>query len=130
MSIHNKTLFMDNLWDWGFLQRYLGGFGISPTDIDGMIERNGHILLLEAKSPGVPIPLGQKIMFDHLVNATCPHCSADCGLWDVVVIWGKPNQPEQMQMWRTQNAPVAADLAAVQALVGEWYGRACLSKIQ
>lgn len=32
------------------------------TDIDGCYERNGHLLLLEWKSPGVELPLAQELM--------------------------------------------------------------------
>jgi len=32
------------------------------TDIDGAYERNGHLLLLEWKSPGVELPLAQELM--------------------------------------------------------------------
>lgn len=33
--------------------------GIRPTDVDGMVEINGHVLFLEEKSAGVPVGAGQ-----------------------------------------------------------------------
>ena len=55
----------------------------------------------------------------------CPHCGQNINLYEVLVIWGKPNQPEQMQMWRTQNSPVPANVSAIQKVVGDWYVQAC-----
>lgn len=118
-------MYVENLWDWGFLRKYLGNFGIEPTDLDGIIERNGRFLLLEAKSPGAKIPGGQRFMFDNLVKMKCPYCDQDINLYEVLVIWGKPNQPEQMQMWRIQSTPVPASVSAVQKVVGDWYVQAC-----
>lgn len=47
-----------------FFDQYLGG-KCSPSDIDGVIERNGHILLIEWKSGHTEIPLGQHILFEN-----------------------------------------------------------------
>lgn len=33
---------------------------IRPTDVDGLVEINGHALFLEQKGPGVPLPEGQR----------------------------------------------------------------------
>lgn len=32
--------------------------GISPTDVDGLLECNGHVLLIESKPAGVELPRG------------------------------------------------------------------------
>ena len=40
-------------WDWGFI-------GLGITDLDGLIERNGCFLVLEAKGPGVQMLRGQE----------------------------------------------------------------------
>lgn len=125
MTIENLDEFIENLWDWSFLERYLGGFGIRPTDLDGLVERNGNLLLLEAKSPTAKIPRGQRILFDRLVWAKCPHCEREIKKFDVLVIWGEPNQPEKMRMWRIHDQPIDATEADVQKLVGTWYQEAC-----
>lgn len=37
-------------------------------DVDGVLERNGYILILETKPPGASIPLGQRITFKAFVK--------------------------------------------------------------
>lgn len=120
MTIRDRDKFMETLWDWKFLESSLGG-RIRPSDLDGIVERKGKVLLLEAKSPGVTIPTGQQIMFDHLVNARCPHCGQKIGRIDVLVIWGERNQPEQMRMWRIHDHPIDATEADIQKMVDRWY---------
>ena len=44
---------------WDFLAHFLP-YGIEPTDIDLLIERNGRFLALEGKRAGVSIPTGQR----------------------------------------------------------------------
>jgi len=51
--------------DWGFLDQSFSG-KIKVTDIDGAVEANGHLLIIEWKGIGVPIPIGQKIMFEKI----------------------------------------------------------------
>ena len=55
----------DGLLAWEFLS---GAFGpkIMPMDLDAVIERKGKLLVFEAKSPGAPIPDGQKITLTTL----------------------------------------------------------------
>ena len=113
MPIRNKDVYMNNLWDWGFLESCFGGTRISPTDLDGVVERKGHFLYLEAKSPGKDVPRGQQIMFNHLIadkRAT------------VLVIWGEPNAPEKAQFWGCK--PFIADTAKIQEVVAKWYEHA------
>ena len=48
--------------DWGFLDNSFSG-KIRVSDIDGIVEANGKLLILEWKGSGVPITKGQEIMF-------------------------------------------------------------------
>lgn len=110
MTIRNLEVYVSQLWDWGFLDSCFGDTKIRLSDIDGIVERNGHFLLIEAKSSGVPIPIGQGIMFDRF--AAMPKCS-------VLVIWGEPNKPEKMQLWgRTRQEATEQD---VQRIVADWF---------
>lgn len=54
--------------DWGFLDSSFSG-RIRVTDIDGAVEVNGHLLLLEWKGEGVPLLRGQEIMFQQITKA-------------------------------------------------------------
>lgn len=66
---------------------FSGKIGLS--DIDGMVEHNGHILYLEWKaSLDVLLPQGQRIAFEAISNKE--HQS-------VLVVWGKPNYSGPMR---------------------------------
>lgn len=44
--------------------------GITPTDLDGYIDYSGNaFLFLEGKSKGVNLSIGQRLCFEHLVDA-------------------------------------------------------------
>jgi len=53
--------------DWGFLDSALSG-KIRVTDIDGAVEANGHLLILEWKSTHATLTLGQQIMFKNITK--------------------------------------------------------------
>ena len=50
---------------WSFLKPAFD-WGIAPTDIDGLVERNGNYLLYECKEAGQKIPTGQGRMLKDL----------------------------------------------------------------
>lgn len=81
---------MDALWDWGPFDGCFGTTRIRISDVDGIVERNGHILLIEAKPPGKTVSKGQAIMFDKI---------AESGFF-VLILWGETNKPEQYQVYR------------------------------
>jgi len=113
MTIRNKDTYMRCLWDWGFLDRCFGETRIRVTDIDGLIERRGHFLLMEAKSPRVTIPKGQAILFDALTRDP---------KWHVLVIWGETNMPEEAMFWG--NKKFEADTVKIQEVVRRWFSMA------
>lgn len=55
------------LWNWKPVTDLLPG-RCGASDIDGVIERKGNFLFIEAKSPGERMPLGQKIMLTKLAG--------------------------------------------------------------
>jgi len=110
MTLYNKDAFMRNLWDWGILDGCFGDSHIRPTDVDGLVERNGKFLLLEAKSSGKEIPQGQQIMFNNLVKT---------GIFTVIIIWGQPDKPEKIQIWGVP--PENATLEKFRSEVSDWY---------
>lgn len=118
MSIQNWWAYKANLWDWGFLDDCFFQTGIRVTDIDGCVERNGYLLLLETKAPGVPLKIGQKRLFEAFVRN---------GIGTVIVIWGKPGQPQQLLWWtqteqETYCAPNPAEgITTLQGWVKHWF---------
>lgn len=115
MTINNLERFTANLWDWAILDGCFTG-KMRPTDIDGLIERNGKFLLLEAKSPGVAIGYGQQRTYDALLRNN----------FTIIIIWGKPQQPERIRVSTMHNGKVvtherAADADVLRDVVKRWF---------
>lgn len=87
MSIEDPEGYCRSLWDWGCLNGCFGDSGIRPQDVDGEVERHGHFLHLETKGSGVPLKEGQR---------RCIQAKVDTGRFTVIVVWGKPQQPEKL----------------------------------
>ena len=113
--INNPKAFMAGLWNWDILKGCFGTNKIRPTDIDGCVERNGHTLVIEAKGPKVPLPVGQLLMFEAWAK-TC--------YFTVIVVWGNPDLPEAMMVFMPggeirPKEPI--DLAGFRKFTTEWY---------
>ena len=89
MTIKNLDKFIAGLWDWAILDGCFGNTQISPTDFDGFVERHGKCLILEAKSPGVSIPVGQMRAFKTLIGT---------GIFTIIIVWGEKNKPQEIQV--------------------------------
>lgn len=87
--INNPEKFLAGFWNWSFLDECFEG-KIKMSDLDGIVERRGHFFVLETKQNGVTVPAGQRIMFENM---------AKTGLITVVILWGKQNETEQMQVY-------------------------------
>jgi hypothetical protein len=114
MSINNPERFLAGFWDWGFLDKCFGG-KIKVSDLDGIVERRGHFLVLETKKKGVSIPSGQRIMFERM---------AKTGLITVIVIWGDKNATEEIQIYYPGcEAPTPKKAATNEDVqhVAEWW---------
>lgn len=115
MTINNLDKFIDGLWDWGILQGCFGGTKIQPSDIDGLVERNGNFLVLEGKHPGVKLNQGQLMTFNSMINT---------GLFTVVVIWGKNNYPIEMLVMYPpplQSKQGKASIEDLRRVVSWWF---------
>lgn len=114
MTIQNPQEYVNNIWDWAILRGCFGDTRIEPTDIDGLVERNGYLLLMETKAPGVEIKQGQRITHSALVET---------GAFAVFNIWGRVNQPQHIQAhtrWKLEE-PSPCDLASFRARVAAWF---------
>lgn len=90
MTIRDVKKFTDNIWDWAILNGCFGKTKISMSDLDGAAERNGELLIVETKLPGIDVPFGQHLMFTNL----CTKNKAT-----VFVVWGKRNEPEKIRVY-------------------------------
>ncbi len=80
----------------GMEWKFLGGcfdYGIMPTDIDGVIERNGRYLFFEEKTPGIELETGQYRLFNDLNKQ-----------WGatIFIVWGNTEIPyvKELEIWR------------------------------
>jgi hypothetical protein len=84
--------------DWGFLDSSFSN-KIRVGDIDGIVEANGRLLILEWKTTGANLPQGQEIMFKNITHD---------GKITVLVIWGDPEEthPTHYQLfWDGKKRP-------------------------
>lgn len=114
MTIQDPYAFVRNLWDWACLDGCFGDTPIKPTDIDGVIERNGFFLFLETKEPGVPVKKGQRIFYTALAQK--PGVS-------VFIVWGHPGKPEALQIFANNgiSRPYTCDLDKLRLFVARWF---------
>lgn len=89
-NIKNKESYLNNIVDWSTFNGIFSNKKIRIGDGDGMVERCGHLLLIEVKSPGKEIPLGQSIMFRNLSQAGTATC---------IVLWGRNNVYTKMRVY-------------------------------
>lgn len=119
MTITNPEKYMQGVWDWAILDGCFGETRIKPTDIDGLIERNGKFLVLETKSVGADVPHGQMITFRRMVQQG----------WYVCIVWGEQNSPRRIVFLtphksRPEVVFDPASIADLRRIVSWWFGRA------
>lgn len=111
---HPDCEYCKKLWDWAFLDDCFAN-NIRVTDIDGFVERNGHYLVIETKSPGVLIPVGQRRMFQWMQYS---------GSITVIIVWGRPQSPYSIEI----NHPIKgtrivepASITDLKEIVRGWF---------
>ena len=125
-SLHDLLTYLRSTWDWDLFgrrgARCFGDTRIQFTDIDMIVERNGHFLGIENKLPQAgEIDGGQFILFKKL-------------LWTspitIVIVWGEPEEKTvlKMQIWRQgveENTParfqLLPSLEAWLETVAHWF---------
>lgn len=115
MTIRNLKSYTEALWDWGFLNSCFGGTKIRVSDVDGVVERKGKFLFIEAKRPNASIPGGQQRLFRALAKSGC----------SIFLIWGDQNKPERLSVWYpgrdNPEKPKPANQEAVADMVRRWF---------
>ena len=88
MPIRNMKNYTKSVWQWcEVLKGCFGNTTIEPSDIDGIVERNGYFLVIEAKGKNARMSRGQEIMLRRL---------AKIDKFTVVVVWGDKYKPERL----------------------------------
>jgi hypothetical protein len=87
-NIRDRRKLAESLWDWDFLNDCWSG-RIRPTDIDGVVERNGYFLFLEGKPANGFLTEGQRITFKALTQSFKTA--------EVLILYGEPGFPNFYQ---------------------------------
>lgn len=114
MTINNPEAYARGVWDWGILRGCFGDTRIEPTDVDGLVERKGRFLLIEAKDSGADLRQGQRITYEALHKT---------GLFTILLVWGPTNEPERVELWTRKCRRVyeAANLGILRDIVAKWF---------
>lgn len=113
MSIRNMESFIGSLPDWNMLDGCFGQTKISPTDIDGMVERKGVCLFLEHKRNGAALTQGQARAFETLARQGNT----------IIVFWGEGKAVQKLRVIRPGNLGCVRDatLDSLRKEVSDWY---------
>lgn len=81
-------------------------------DLDAVLERNGHVLVLEMKPGNAPMPLGQRLTLKNFVRMGV----------DVWVIWGEgPVEVGEMDRYGNVKFIEKMTLAKLKRKVTGWF---------
>lgn len=82
-NIRSVASYVRGLWDWTFLNPCFAPTKIKVADVDGIVERGGHFLWLEAKPEKYngqhEVTAGQRITHEALARN---------GAFTVITVWG------------------------------------------
>lgn len=116
MTIRDINKFVSALQDWSILDGCFGATRITPSDIDGFVERNGVCLFLEGKGHDAYLTNGQAIAFKSLAAQGNT----------VIVFWGRDQDIRKMRVITKDNPGTVqpATLDDLRWAVSEWYDSA------
>ena len=84
MTLRSRDKYAEAAWDWGIFRGCFGRTTILPSDVDGIVERKGRLLLIEAKPRDrIGIDDGQAQVFSAAVALGIT----------VIVLYGDRNKP-------------------------------------
>lgn len=105
--------YKERLPDWGILD---GCFprGIRPSDVDGIVELNEHVLMLEWKPKLGSLTRGQLFMFQNMTRGS-PKVQ-------VLVIYGDKDTPAEIELYQNGTARFrqACDVEFLRWFCQQW----------
>ena len=108
----SKAANFDGVFDWSWTQGCFGDTKITPTDFDGVVERNGHYLIFETKKPGVPVPRGQQWALERLRKAKS---------FTIMIIWGKETPEDFDMIYSSGRKKMYHGIDAAKERVSAWF---------
>lgn len=114
MTIQSAHRYLANTWDWAMFDGCFDNPRVALTDLDGALERNGYLLILETKAVGADLTGGQRIAFTNLSKTRAT---------SVIVVWGAPQQPEECQVYHRGQVQdrQPCDSHTLRLRVARWY---------
>jgi hypothetical protein len=118
-NLRSRDAYRDAAWDWSCLDGCFSG-SIRPTDIDGLVERKGHALFLEAKPPNGYLTVGQELTFKSLSRKP---------LLCAIVFFGEDGKPPSIERIDLYQNGVCRSLGGASfglllEVVSSWYKHA------
>ena len=113
MTIRDRNKYRDAAWDWSFLNKCFADTAIRLSDIDGVVERHGYFLFIEAKPTNKKLSIGQEILLTKL--SAIPRVT-------VLILWGENGEPVCMKQMGYE--PVVCTKDDVVRVVSEWFTNA------
>lgn len=108
-AIRNAEAWKLGRWSWDWLSSAFPD-RISISDLDAIVESNGHLLVFETKGVGVPVEKGQRQLLEQL--ARVPNST-------VCIIWGNPDEPVEIEIIG-KGKRSAADRDRIWAIASAW----------
>lgn len=123
-NIRNREKFIDSIVDWSPLNNCFQG-KVQVSDVDGIVERNGHVALFEQKSVGAGVPKGQDILLDRITRPrACPNsgCEAPVDpMFTAFVLFGELESPHEAEIRRSDvTMRISVDLERFKDIVRFW----------
>ena len=115
MPIRSMKGYAKSVWQWcEVLKGCFGNTTIEPSDIDGIVERNGYFLILETKGRNASLSRGQEIMLRRL---------AKLDKFTVVVVWGDRYKPERLLVMTKKGDKYYDNISVIKLrhVVIEWW---------
>lgn len=112
-NIRSAEAYTSSFWDWTSYNDLFAPTKIRISDIDGVVERNGHFLYIETKPPAEDVTTGQRIMHDAWTK------KGDA----VLIVWGRQNTPERARLrWHDQVRDYdPCSESTVRKIIGNWF---------
>jgi len=118
MTLYNPEAYeKSKLWKFENFNECWEPTNIQMSDLDGIVERKGHFLVVEFKQPSVTLlPMGQLIMFQQLNKLGC---------FTILIIYGEPNIPERYEIWQESGLQEKAEchLDGIKFLMKNWFDK-------
>lgn len=116
--LRDRLSFAHAAWDWSCFDECFSG-AVRMSDIDGVVEANGHVLFVEAKPAYEPgLSVGQLRLFRTL--SELPRVT-------VLVLFGTDGAPERWYRFHGEGMRHTT-IDEVRRFIAAWYDRARASR--